>query len=82
MQYIELNKIPQHIQDAVRTIDHFFEAQYIRYWELSSIADRRLVNKLEHERDEARIETAKWRDKWRGDGSPTAYDSVFSWENA
>jgi len=63
-QYIPLNGIPKHIHEAAQSLNHYFEKEGMRYWEFCSVADRRLVNKLERERDEARererVAIASW----------------------
>ena len=61
-QYIPLNGIPKHIHEAAQSLNHYFEKEGMRYWEFCSVADRRLVNKLERERDEAR---EAFKEMWR-----------------
>ena len=50
-QYIDPSKIPMDIHRAAELLNVFFEKNGMREWEFSSVADRRLVAKLERERD-------------------------------
>jgi len=51
--YIPLNRIPEEISNAARTLHVYFETQDLREWEFSCVADRKLVIKLERELNEA-----------------------------
>lgn len=59
-QYIPFVDIPEEIHSAAQTLHIYFEKQGMREWEFSAVADRRLVTKLERERDElkARLDMA------------------------
>jgi hypothetical protein len=52
-QYIPLQDIPSEIHAAAETLHTFFEKQGMQNWEFSHVADRRLVDSLKHERDQA-----------------------------
>lgn len=54
--YLSMEEIPSEIHDAVNKIHIYFEKQGMREWEFSHLADRRLVVKLERERDAYRAE--------------------------
>lgn len=53
-QYISFMDIPPEVHAAAETLFSYFERQGMREWEFSHVADRRLVGKLERERDSAR----------------------------
>jgi hypothetical protein len=44
--------IPKEIYEAAQTLHIYFEKQMIQGWEFLSVADRRIITKLERERDE------------------------------
>jgi hypothetical protein len=50
-RYIPFVEIPEEIHAAAQTLHIYFEKQGMREWEFSYLADRRLVTKLERERD-------------------------------
>lgn len=52
--------IPKEIYEAAQTLHIYFEKQMIQGWEFLSVADRRLITKLERERDKARKERDAW----------------------
>jgi hypothetical protein len=62
--YIHGNDLPSEIYDAAQTLNTFFEKQGIRYWQFCDVADRRLVTKLEQERDEAKRIARAYREVW------------------
>ena len=66
LQYIPYVDIPEEVHAAARTLNIFFEKQGMREWEFSHLADRRLVTKLERERDEARHLAEAYRGVWEG----------------
>jgi hypothetical protein len=59
--YIPLMAIPSGVHEAAQTLHNYFEKQGMREWEFSAVADRRLVTKLERERDELRKELEEYR---------------------
>lgn len=61
LQYIPFVNIPEEVHAAALALQFYFEQQGQREWQFSAVADRRLVSKLERERDEARAEAAKWK---------------------
>lgn len=61
LQYFSLVNIPEEVHAAALTLQYYFEQQGQREWRFCALADRRLVGKLERERDEARAEAAKWK---------------------
>lgn len=49
--YIAFNDIPEEVHRAAETLNSYFERQGMREWQFAGVADRRLVNVLERERD-------------------------------
>jgi len=54
LQYIPFVNIPEEVHAAALALQFYFEQQGQREWQFSAVADRRLVSKLERERDEMR----------------------------
>lgn len=54
--YLPFSYIPPEINEAAEKIHLFFEKQGMREWQYSHVADRRLVNKLEHELNAAKVQ--------------------------
>ena len=50
--YLPFAHVPPEINEAAEKLHVFFERQGMREWQYSHVADRRLVNKLERERNE------------------------------
>jgi hypothetical protein len=63
--YIPLNRIPEEISNAAQTLHVYFETQGLQEWEFSYVADRRLVIKLERERDAALAANAELLERLR-----------------
>jgi hypothetical protein len=51
LHYIPFVNIPEEVHAAALALQIYFEQQGQREWQFSAVADRRLVNKLERERD-------------------------------
>jgi predicted nucleic acid-binding Zn-ribbon protein len=56
LQYFTLVDIPKEVYAAALALQFYFEQQGQREWQFSAVADRRLVSKLERERDEAKAQ--------------------------
>jgi hypothetical protein len=76
-QYIPFVDIPEEIHAAAQTLHIYFEKHGMREWEFSYLADRRLVTKLERERDEFKAALLAMRDHYRQWSIPgTLYNQV------
>ena len=49
--YIPFNDIPEEVHRAAQTLNSYFERQGMREWQFAAVADRRLVNAMERERN-------------------------------
>jgi len=56
LQYFTLVDIPKEVYAAAVALQYYFEQQGQREWQFSAVADRRLVDKLERELNEARAQ--------------------------
>lgn len=80
-QYLPLSQIPTEVHAAAETIFTFFERQGIREWEFSHIADRRLVGKLERERDayKSELENIAKASPKKWEMAPDEFTTEFRW---
>jgi hypothetical protein len=75
--------IPEEIHAAAKTLHIYFEVHGMQEWEFSYLADRRLVTKLERERDAMKqvVDAARcirhWHDR-EPDGMVVSADKVRS----
>jgi hypothetical protein len=56
LQYIPFVNIPEEVHAAALALQFYFEQQGQQEWQFSAVADRRLVSKLERERDALKAE--------------------------
>ena len=79
--YLPLTEIPPEVYAAAELLGYFFVTKIGRDWQFHGVADRRLINKLERERDQFReaLETIEGR---YTDGSDTYEDWQFMGETA
>jgi len=75
-QYIPFVDIPEEVHAAALALQFYFEQQGQREWQFSAVADRRLVSKLERERDEMRSALENIEDRFV-DGENTYDDWLF-----
>jgi hypothetical protein len=79
LQYIPFTDVPEEIHAAAQIIHTYFAKQGVQEWEFSYIADRRLVTKLERERDELRSALLELHNHYREWSIPgTLYKQVES----
>ena len=64
--YIPFTEIPSSVLKAAETMYIYFEKQGMREWEFSYVADRRLVSKLERERDDLKSALLAMREYYKG----------------
>jgi hypothetical protein len=76
VQYFSLVDIPKEVHAAALALQIYFEQQGQREWRFCAVADRRLVEKLERERDEMRNALENIEDRFV-DGENTYDDWLF-----
>jgi hypothetical protein len=52
-------QVPQEIREASQAVSNYFEKQGVQEWQLCSIADRRIVTKLESKVKKLQLEKAR-----------------------